>query len=362
MLGSAVPGLELISAAVLLVNDDLVVEYANPAAENTFELSSSAILANSLERIFRNCQSLKGAIRYARENHCGYTEHDLALEVASGTYYMSCTVTPIDAQGTGYLLMEFRPIAQQLKIAREERLRDQSEANRELIRNLAHEIRNPLGGIRGAAQLLDKELPRSELKEYTDVIIKEADRLKSLLDRLLTPYRLPVNVEINIHEVLEQVRILMMAEDPGGATFVRDYDTSLPPFIGDREQIIQAVLNVVRNAAQAVEGKGTITLRTRVARQKTLGKKRYRHALMAQIIDTGPGIPEAIREKIFNPLVSGREGGSGIGLTLAQAFINQHNGTIECESSPGHTCFTLVLPLPDNEIEIATPPKNYAAN
>ena len=199
--------------------------------------------------------------------------------------------------------------------------------------------------MRGAAQLLEHELPRANLREYTQVIIKEADRLQSLMERLLTPHQLPQLQHVNIHEVLEWVRSLTLAETPQGITIRRDYDTSLPDLLADPEQLIQAVLNIVRNAAQAMQGKGEIILRTRIARQVTLVKKRYRLAVMVQIIDNGPGIPEAIRERIFYPLVSGREGGSGMGLTLAQTLINQHQGTIECESEPGRTCFTLLLPI-----------------
>jgi two-component system nitrogen regulation sensor histidine kinase GlnL len=246
------------------------------------------------------------------------------------------------------LLLEFRHIEQQLKIAREERLLDQSQANRELIRNLAHEIKNPLGGIRGAAQLLDRELERPNLHEYTQVIMKEADRLQSLMDRLLTPHRLPQPAPLNIHEVLERVRSLILAEYPHGISIRRDYDTSSPLLQGDKEQMIQVVLNVVRNAAQAMNGNGQITLRTRVARQVTLARRRYKHALELQINDTGPGIPEDMRERIFYPLVSGREGGSGLGLTLAQTFVNQHQGTITFESQPGNTCFTILLPVEES--------------
>ncbi|MBI4190792.1 MAG: PAS domain-containing sensor histidine kinase [Betaproteobacteria bacterium] len=249
------------------------------------------------------------------------------------------------ANGSQGLLLEFRHIEQQLRIAREERLLDQSQADRELIRNLAHEIKNPLGGIRGAAQLLDHELERPALHEYTQVIMKEADRLQSLMDRLLTPHRLPQLASLNIHEVLERVRSLILAEYPQGITIGRDYDTSVPLLTGDKEQMIQVVLNVVRNAAQAMHGSGEITLRSRVARQVTLARKRYRHALELQISDTGPGIPEDMRERIFYPLVSGREGGSGLGLTLAQTFVTQHGGTITFESQPGHTTFTLLLPI-----------------
>jgi two-component system nitrogen regulation sensor histidine kinase GlnL len=213
------------------------------------------------------------------------------------------------------------------------------------LRNLAHEIKNPLGGLRGAAQLLEHELPRAGLREYTQVIIQEADRLQKLMDRLLTPGHLPHLRTTNIHEVLERVRSLTLAETPQGIVIRRDYDTSLPDLVADPEQLIQAVLNIVRNAVQSMQGKGEIILRTRIARQVTLAKKRYRQAIQVQIIDNGPGIPEAIREKIFYPLVSGREGGSGMGLTLAQTLINQHQGTIECDSRPGHTCFTLLLPI-----------------
>ena len=233
------------------------------------------------------------------------------------------------------LILEFHQIDKQLKIAREERMLLQQQANRELLRNLAHEIKNPLGGLRGAAQLLELELPKPELKEYTQVIIKEADRLQSLMDRMLTPHRLPQYRLINIHEVLERVRSLLLAEHPQGIIIRRDYDTSLPDISADQEQLIQVMLNIARNAAQAMHGQGEITLRTRVARQVTLAKKRYRLALMIQIIDNGPGIPENIREKIFYPLVSGREGGSGLGLTLAQTFVAQHHGSIECDSKPG---------------------------
>jgi two-component system nitrogen regulation sensor histidine kinase GlnL len=243
------------------------------------------------------------------------------------------------------LLIEFRHIEQQLRIERETQRMTQHEANRELIRNLAHEIKNPLGGIRGSAQLLERELDRPDLREYTQVIIKEADRLRVLMDRLLTPHRRPQVGTVNIHEVCERVRTLILAEFPEGIQIGRDYDTSLPDLHGDREQLIQAVLNVVRNAAQAMNGRGTIELRTRVARQVTLAKTRHKLALELQVVDNGPGIPEAIRDRIFYPLVSGREGGSGLGLTLAQTFVQHHHGVIEVESEPGRTCFHIMLPL-----------------
>jgi len=258
--------------------------------------------------------------------------------------HLNCLATPTE-NAAARLLIEFRPIDQQLKIAREQRQMDQQQANRELIRNLAHEIRNPLGGLRGSAQLLERELERPELREYTQVIIKEADRLQALMDRLLTPHRPPQIAPLNIHEVLERVRSLVLAEFPEGIRIERDYDASLPDFHGDKEQLIQAVLNIARNAAQALNGKGEIEFRTRAARQVTLAKQRYKLALELQVIDNGPGVPEELRERIFYPLVSGRDGGSGLGLTLSQTFVQQHRGTIECDSKPGRTCFTIMLPL-----------------
>ncbi|MEX1165405.1 MAG: nitrogen regulation protein NR(II), partial [Hydrogenophaga sp.] len=226
------------------------------------------------------------------------------------------------------------------------------QVNKELIRNLAHEIKNPLGGIRGAAQLLQMDLVSKSLIEYTQVIIHEADRLQLLVDRLLAPHRSPHVVgDVNIHEVCERVRALILAEFPKGLKVVRDYDTSIPEFRGDREQLIQAVLNIAHNAAQALTeriaaGNAKIIFRTRVGRQVTFGKRRYRLALELHVVDNGPGVPDAIKDRIFYPLVSGRDGGSGLGLTLAQTFVQQHHGSIECESAPGQTAFKLLIPLP----------------
>jgi two-component system nitrogen regulation sensor histidine kinase GlnL len=243
-------------------------------------------------------------------------------------------------------------IEQQARVDREERSLGLAQANKELLRNLAHEIKNPLGGIRGAAQLLAMELPLQELSEYTNVIIHEADRLQSLVDRLLAPHRRPHVVgDVNIHEVCERVRAVVTAEFPRGLRIERDYDASLPEFRGDREQLIQALLNVVHNAAQALAermaaGDARIDLRTRIARQVTIGKQRYRLALELHVEDNGPGVPEDIQDRIFHPLVTGREGGSGLGLTLAQTFVQHHHGTITCDSVPGRTVFTITIPLP----------------
>jgi len=347
---SQYPGLELLATAVLLLGEDLVVRYANPAAENLFELSRRQLAGHSARALFGDAPALFLAVNKALATGASYTEQELELGVVDKPrLHLSCTVSVVEAGGTA-LLLEFRHIDQQLKIAREERLMEQQQANRELIRSLAHEIKNPLGGIRGAAQLLEHELDRPPLIEYTQVIIREADRLQTLVNRLLTPHRLPTYRRTNIHELLTRVASVVRAEFPDTA-FATDFDISLPEFDADPEQLTQAILNIVRNAAQAlreVAGPREIRLTTRVARSVTLAKRRYQLALAVAIEDNGPGVPEAIRDKIFFPLVSGREGGSGLGLTIAQTFIAQHNGTIECESKPGRTIFTILLPLEFN--------------
>jgi two-component system nitrogen regulation sensor histidine kinase GlnL len=321
-------GLEMLATAVFVLDEEFLVTYTNPAAENLFAVSAKHVLGLPLQEVFADARELAAAVDYALQHNSSFSEHDLTLVGSGGLkLQVSCTVTPLEGENGG-LLLEFHQMDQQLKVAREERMALQQQANRELIRNLAHEIKNPLGGIRGAAQLLERELPRPNLREYTQVIIKESDRLQSLMDRLLTPHRLPHIAAVNIHEVLERVRSVLLAETPHGILIRRDYDTSIPE----------------------LSGNGEITLRTRIARQVTLAKKRHRLAAMIQVIDNGPGIPEAIRERIFYPLVSGRADGSGLGLTLAQTFVNEHHGTIECDSRPGHTRFTLLLPLaPGNQ-------------
>lgn len=343
---TAFGGLELVSTAVLLLGKGDRVIYANAAAENLFAISKKQLVGHSPRELFGDSEALRCAMDKALATGASYTEQELELSIGSRKVHLTCTVSSVDT-GSARLVIELRHIEQQLKIAREERLLEQAQANRDLIRGLAHEIKNPLGGIRGAAQLLERELERPQLAEYTQVIIGESDRLQNLVNRLLTPHRLPRYRAVNIHEVLVRVKGVVQAEFPQVA-FVPDFDISLPEFEADPEQLQQALLNIVRNAAQAVTGTTNapcIKMTTRVARYVTLAKKRHRLALAVAIEDNGPGIPEALRERIFYPLVSGREGGSGLGLTIAQTFIAQHNGTIECESAPGRTVFTVLLPL-----------------
>jgi two-component system nitrogen regulation sensor histidine kinase GlnL len=341
------PGLELLAAAVLMLRPDERVSYVNPAAENLFELSRQKFMDHTPRELFGDCPALEAAIAKAVTSGASYSEQEIELGVPGRTrLHLTCTVSPIDTP-SATLLVEFRHIDQQLKVAREERLLEQQQANRDLIRSLAHEIKNPLGGIRGAAQLLEGELDRPQLSEYTQVIIGEADRLQSLVNRLLTPHRLPTYKRTNIHEILVRVRSVVLAEF-SVIDVQSDFDISIPEFEADAEQLTQAVLNIVRNAAQALQF-GTpapqIRLATRIARGVTLAKKRHRLALALSVTDNGPGVPEGIRERIFYPLVSGREGGSGLGLTIAQTFVAQHNGTIEWTSVPGQTVFTILLPL-----------------
>ena len=338
---AALPGLEHLATAVVALDDALVVRYANPAAESLLATGARSLVGHGFPELFLEEQDLKRILEEARTTHWDYAARNVTyLGPGREPLPLSCMVTGIDLPELA-LLVELRPISEQLRMAREERLLFEQQANRELIRNLAHEIKNPLGGLRGSAQLLERELGESPLREYTQVIIKEADRLQALMDRMLTPHRPPRVEAFSVHEVLERVRSLVKAEY--GAEIERDYDPSLPELVGDREQLIQAVLNIARNAAQI--GSQKIVFRTRALRQVTILKQRCRLALELQVVDDGPGVPEEIQDRIFNPLVSGREGGTGLGLSLAQTFVQYHKGVIEFESRPGRTIFRILLPL-----------------
>jgi two-component system nitrogen regulation sensor histidine kinase GlnL len=342
---NAVEGLEVLSTAVLMLDDRLHVTYANPASETLFAQARAHLVGAAFDRALPGNEEFVERLGQALKSETGFNDNDLLLEVEGYPVHLHCVATPVEGVRTTRLVLEFRELQQQLKIAREAKIQEQQAANRELIRNLAHEIKNPLGGIRGAAQLLERELQDAELREFTQVIVKEADRLQSLMNRLLTPNRLPRVESLNIHEVTERVRTLMLAEFPGTLRVQRDYDTSLPELAGDKEQLIQAILNVARNAAQATEGRGEIRLMTRIARQVTIARNRFRHAVAVSIEDDGPGVPAHLAERIFYPLVSGRDGGTGLGLSLAQSFVSQHHGLIEFESVPGRTRFTILLPV-----------------
>ena len=325
--------------------------FANSALEDALGISRRNIEGSDFPQSFSEPGLLHSALQRAVQNASGALRYEALLQrTMDDPMPGHVVVAPGDREGE--VVVEMLPQEQLARQEREERLLGQARANKELIRNLAHEIKNPLGGLRGAAQLLEMELGSKELTEYTQVIIHEADRLQTLVDRLLAPHRRPHVVgDVNIHEVCERVRSLVLAEFPRGLEVVRDYDTSIPELRGDREQLIQAVLNIAHNAAQALadrmaEGTAEIVLRSRVARQVTFGKQRYRLALELHVIDNGPGIPLEIKDKLFFPLVSGRDGGSGLGLNLAQTFVQQHHGLIECESVVGRTDFKILIPLP----------------
>ena len=327
--------------------------YVNPAAESALDLSRKSLEGQSVHDLFGGNEALNRMIAEVKLGHVVAQRQELVLHSLPGSIHqelIQAHIVVAALEDPDLLLMEWFPIDQQLRSARDERVTQQVESNKQLMRNLAHEIKNPLGGIRGAAQLLEFELPDQGLREYTQVIIKESDRLQTLVDRLLAPHRKAHVIEaFNVHEALERVRSLVLAEFPKGLKIIRNYDTSLPDVMGDREQLIQATLNIVHNAAQAlseeiVAGVAQIELKTRVARSVTIAKQRYKLAMDLHVIDNGPGIPEEMMERIFFPLVSGREGGSGLGLTLAQTFVQQHQGFIACDSRPGRTDFHIQIP------------------
>jgi two-component system nitrogen regulation sensor histidine kinase GlnL len=221
------------------------------------------------------------------------------------------------------------------------------DSSRQMVRQLAHEIKNPLGGLRGAAQLLEREL-HEHLREYTGVIISEADRLTALVDSMIGPTRMPQKALINIHEICEHVYRLLRSEARAGVLVERDYDPSLPNAEVDANQIIQALLNVARNALLAVGERGRIVIRTRIAANVNIGTTRHKLAASLQVEDNGPGVPPELADTIFFPLVTGRANGTGLGLAVSQDLVTRHGGLIEFESKPGRTVFTILLPLPES--------------
>lgn len=338
--------LDGLTTAVICLDNRLCVASINSAAEGLFEVSRRHAVGEALARGVPHFTPQMPRLQAALDSGTGFIERELELRtLADAPVTVDCTVTPILIGKSTGLLLECLPLDRHMRIARDELLLAQHEASRELIRGLAHEIKNPLGGIRGAAQLLEQEFPDSEHREYTRVIIREADRLKNLVNRLLGPNRAPQKAPVNVHEVLEHVRQLCEAESPPDVSFLRDYDPSIPDLIGDREQLIQALLNLVRNAMQAVGSDGSISLRSRTRRQFTIAGVRHKLVIQVDIEDTGPGIAPAMMDKIFFPMITTRAEGTGLGLPIAQYLIHAHGGVIECRSRPGCTIFTMYLPL-----------------
>ncbi len=338
--------IENLHTAVLLLDDSLKVEYMNPACEMLFAVSAARFLGHPAQEVLID-RELSTALEQVLLSGTPITERELALNLGyRQRVTVDLTAVPlIDSDGREALLVEMNQVDRQLRITREEGLLAQSHATRALVRGLAHEIKNPLGGLRGAAQLLERELSNEELKEYTTIIISEADRLQALMNQMLGPSSLPRKREINIHEAVERVRQVVGAELNDGVKILRDYDPSIPDVYADLDQLIQAMMNLVRNAAQAIGSHGEITLRTRTLRQYTIGHTLHKLVARIDVIDNGPGIPTEMRESLFLPMVTGRPDGTGLGLPIAQSLINLNGGLIEWESRPGHTVFTILLPI-----------------
>ncbi len=336
-----------LSIAVVVLDRRLRLLFMNAAAETLFELSFRKAYKQALPELIAGAGSFIVGLRRCLENGHPYIERELQLTFPpERVVTVDCTAAPLlERDPSTELLLELRQVDWRLRINREEHILAQHHTTRALVRNLAHEIKNPLGGLRGAAQLLERELPDPALREYTGIIIGEADRLRSLVDRMLGPNQPRAYDEVSIHEILERVCGLVVAEANPGIRIERDYDPSIPPVWGDADRLIQAVLNVVRNAVQALDHQCTITLRTRVQRQYTIGSKRHKLVARLDVIDDGPGISPEQQERIFYPMISGRPDGTGLGLSIAQNIVNQHGGLIECTSRPGETVFTLLLPL-----------------
>lgn len=340
---------DLLSTAVLLLDPEGRVGFANTAAEELFGSSRRLLAGGHAADLLGGGDAFQSRLEEAAAGRFGILKQPLTVRRGDAAVPVNVVVVPMAGEPWA-ILMEIRVADQHMLLERHQQLGKALSAQREILRNLAHEVKNPLGGIRGAAQLLEGELATPALREYTHVIIAEADRLAHLVDRLITPQGAALNIaRLNIHEICERVRMLVAAEFPAIAIH-RDYDASLPELAGDFSRLLQAVLNIARNAAQALTEQGglhepALTLRTRVARQVLLAEQQARLAVVLSLIDNGPGVPPELAGKLFHPLVTGRAAGTGLGLSLAQEFVQQHGGVLECDSQPGHTEFRMILPL-----------------
>jgi two-component system nitrogen regulation sensor histidine kinase GlnL len=338
--------IENLSTSVFMFDEQLLLAYVNPAAEMLLGVGARKITGQKASDIFIESEGFIGHIQEACRTGQAFSEHEMTLSVLTAkTITVDCTVTPVTDAGVMSVLVELQQVDRHMRITREENLLAQNTATRALLRGMAHEIKNPLGGLRGAAQLLESELEDASLHEYTRIIIGEADRMQKLVDSMLGPNKLPKPEPTNILEVLERVRSLILAEASEGIKIIRDYDPSIPEIQGDKDSLIQAVLNIVRNAMESCGDQGEIILRTRIERKFTIGNEHHQLVARIDITDNGPGIPEDMIEKIFYPMISSRADGTGLGLTIAQTLINRHGGLIACESKPGKTRFTILLPL-----------------
>ena len=344
--------LDSLSTAVIHVDEGMRVDYMNAAAEDLFGVSVRQHIGEPLRAMLPLADDMCHRLEQSLLSREACTEREARLPLAEREpLIVDYTVTPLAGQGPGGVLVEIVHLDRHLRISREENLIAQQQASRAVVRGLAHEIKNPLGGLRGAAQLLSRELDDPDLQEYTRIIMGEADRLKQLVNNLLGPNRPPRKQAVNIHQLLDRVRTLVEAEGHDGLVFQSDYDPSLPDLQADPDQLIQALLNIVRNAVEALTEQiqrgepARILLRTRVQRQVTIAQHRYRLVVRVDIIDNGPGVDPEFMDNIFYPMVTGRPEGTGLGLSIAQDLVNRQGGLVECTSRPGKTCFTLLLPL-----------------
>ena len=340
--------LDNLSTAIILLDDNLRLRYVNSAAENLLGLSARRMKGTSLiDAICCSTEDLRLRVKQSLRTGQPFTEHEIEVDTpGKQRVTVNCTVTPItETDRAPAALLEVVELDRHLRISRDEQILNQHLISRAVIRGMAHEIKNPLGGIRGAAQLLEHELGTEELKDYTRIIIGEADRLQKLVDRMLGPNDLPDKKDIDIHEVVEHVRNLIAAEAPIRVKIVRDYDPSIPVIYGDRNLLVQAFLNIARNALQSVGDKGKIMFRTRIERRFSIGQTHHRLLAKASIIDDGPGIPENLKKRLFYPLITGRNQGTGLGLSIAQNLVNLHDGLIEFDSRPGRTEFNVFIPI-----------------
>jgi len=339
---------EALVESVLVLDGELRVRYLNAAAEDLLGVSRRRALGARLAELVRVEPDWVAHVRAAVAGGEAFTAREIALGPAhdGDLRHVDASVTPWQAAEWGAVaLIELVTVDRHLRIARDEALRAQDQANRSLLRGLAHEVRNPLGGLRGAAQLLHRQLGDGGLAEYAQVIIREADRLRDLVDRMVGPVRPPALADVNVHEVTEHVVRLLRAEANGAVEIVTEYDPSIPDLRADRDQLVQALLNLGRNAMQAVGARGHVRVATRALRRFTIGQTLHRLVVCVEIADDGPGIPPELADTLFQPMVSGRADGSGLGLTLSQSLVRRHDGLIECESRPGATVFRVLLPL-----------------
>lgn len=332
-----------LSHSVIITDEHCKVVYLSPSAEALLAISSRKAHSFDLAALPTGSgQPFGQYLHKTLADGQSFTHREMVLELPDQrrSITVDCTLSIMQ----NYLLIELSSLDRILRIAKEDQLISQQQASREVVRGMAHEIKNPLGGIRGAAQLLERELS-NEQKDFTQIIISEVDRLQNLVDRMLGPNQLPKKAKHNIHDLLEHVIRLVDVETDRALSFKRDYDPSLPELMADKDQLIQAILNIVRNAWEAIGKGGEITIKTRAMRRFTIGYSNHRLVLAIYITDNGQGIPADLIEQIFYPMVTGRSEGTGLGLPIAQGLINQHQGLIECESQPGKTQFIIYLPL-----------------